>query len=402
MKVDVHGSTWGKEEQDAMKEVIDSLWMTAGPKANAFEKALQKRFDKRHALFVNSGSSANLLAVTALELPKGSEVITCAVGFPTTVNPIIQNGLVPVFVDCEMDTWNIDVTKLESALTSKTRAVIVTHTLGNPVNMLPVINFTTTNNLRLVEDCCDAAGASFWFWATHHNNLPVGTLADFSTYSFHPAHHMTTVTGGAVMTNDARLMKVAKSYAKHGSACWCDTGFDNTCGKRYDGEYDHKYSYDHVGYNFSGTDIGAACGIVQLSKLDDFVAKRRHNWQYLYNGLQGLPIRLPKETPNSKASWFGFAFGTEKRNELARYLDSFGIGNRPLFAGNITKQPAYADIEYRVSGSLSNADYAHDHVLWVGCWPGLTEEQLDYTIETIRKFYDVSQGGLLPEGTWTV
>jgi len=380
MNVPVHGAVIGKEEQDAMKEVIDSLWLTAGPKANAFEKALQRRFDKRHALFVNSGSSANLLAVTALELPKGSEVITCAVGFPTTVNPIIQNNLVPVFVDCEPGTWNIDVNQLEAALTSKTRAVMVVHTLGNPCDMVMVSRFCDRHNLKLIEDCCDAAGS------TYHNN-PMGLVADFSTYSFYPAHQITTGEGGAVLTDSAKLNKIAASYRDWGRACWCEPGKDNTCGKRFDTGYDHKYTYDRIGYNLKATDMQAACGLVQISKLDEFVAKRRHNWQYLYDGLKDLPIVLPKETPNSKASWFGFAFGTENRNDLARYLDRNGVGNRPLFAGNIIRQPAYADVEYRQVGELTNADYAHKNVIWVGCWPGLTEEQLDYTVSIVKGFY---------------
>jgi CDP-6-deoxy-D-xylo-4-hexulose-3-dehydrase len=371
----------GKQEQDAMREVIDSLWLTSGPKAKLFEQALCRKFDRRHALFVNSGSSANLLAVTALELPKGSEVITCAVGFPTTVNPIIQNNLVPVFVDCEPGTWNIDTTQLEAAVSDKTRAVIVAHTLGNPVSIGAVHLFCHNNNLLLIEDCCDVAGATF-------GAFQVGSWGDFSTYSFHPAHHLTTAgAGGAVLTDNAKLMKIAKSYAQHGRDCWCDTGCDNTCGKRFDTDYDHKYTYSHIGYNFANTDIGAACGLVQLSRLDDFVAKRRHNWQYLYNGLKDLPIRLPKETPNGRASWFGFAFGTEDRNGLAKYLSDRGVGNRPLFAGNIMRQLAYKDAFYRVVGDLDNSDYAHDNVLWVGCWPGLTDEMLDYSISTIRDYF---------------
>lgn len=380
MNVPIHGSMWGKEEQDAMKEVIDSLWLTAGPKAAEFEKALQKKFDKRHALFVNSGSSANLIAMTALELPKGSEVITCAVGFPTTVNPIIQCGLVPVFVDCEMGTWNIEIGYLLQAISKKTSAIIVTHTLGNPVDMYFMRVFCEAHNLYLIEDCCDAAGAT-------HLDKPVGFFADISTYSFYPAHQMSTIEGGAVLTDNAKLAKIATSYRDWGRDCWCDTGCDNTCGKRFAGDYDHKYVTSRIGYNLKNTDIAAACGLVQLSKLDDFVAKRRHNWQYLYDGLKDLPIVLPVETPNSKASWFGFAFGTDRRNELARYLDGYNIGNRPLFAGNITRQPAYKDVKYRISGDLSNADYVHDSVIWVGCWPGLSEEQLDYSIDKVKGFY---------------
>lgn len=380
MNVPVHGSMLDDSDWAALHAAVDKHWLTAGLYTHEFEKALQTRFGRRHALFVNSGSSANLIAMSALELPKGSEVITSACAFPTTVNPIVQCGLVPVFVDCEPGTWNIDTSQLEAALSDKTWAVIVCHMLGNPVDLAEVSTFCENHDLRLIEDCCDAAGAKYM-------GLGIGTISDFSTYSFYPAHHITTGEGGAVLTDDSCLAKIAASYRDWGRACWCETGKDNTCGKRFAGEYDHKYTYDRIGYNLKATDLQAAIGISQLGKLDKFVEKRRENWEYLKEHLIGLPLFFPVATPNSRPSWFGFAFGTERRNELARYLDSHGIGNRPLFAGNITRQPAYKDVEYRTVGDLVNSSYAMDSVLWIGCWPGLTQEQLDYTIETMKGYF---------------
>jgi len=382
MIVPVHGSMLGDDDWAALHAAVDKHWLTAGLYTHEFEKALAQKFNRRHALFVNSGSSANLLVMTALELPKGSEVITCACAFPTTVNPIVQCGLIPVFVDCELGTWNIDTSQLEVALSNKTRAVMVCHTLGNPCDMLLVYKFCTKHNLRLIEDCCDAAGAMY-------GGEAVGTWGDFSTYSFYPAHHITTGEGGAVLTDNPRLAKITASYRDWGRACWCETGKDNTCGKRFEGKYDHKYTYDHIGYNLKATDLQAAIGLSQLDKLDSFIEKRYRNWAYLLDRLKELPIQLPIPTWGSQPSWFGFAFGVEKRNELARYLDAHGVGNRPLFAGNIMRQPAYKDVEYRVVGDLHNSNYAMDHVLWIGCWPGLTREQLDYSIEVIHEFFEV-------------
>ncbi len=396
MNVPVHGWTTDDTDWEALHKAVDAHWLTAGPSTLAFEKALQEQFGRQRALILNSGSSANMLAVTALELPKGSEVITSAVAFPTTVNPIVQCGHIPVFVDCELGTWNIDTTQLEAALSDKTRAVIVTHTLGNPCNMLEVYKFCAEHDLRLVEDVCDAAGATY-------GGMPVGTWGDFSTYSFYPAHQITTGEGGALLTDNARLARVAVSYRDWGRDCWCPTGQDNTCGKRFEGEYDHKYIYSHIGYSLRATDLQAAIGLTQLARISSFVEKRRENWKYLFSGLNKVfprtyqnlldydrgvmpPIFFPNATLNSSPSWFGFAFGVEKRAELARYLDARGVCNRPLFAGNIIRQPAYKDVEYRVVGDLHNSDYVHDHVLWIGCWPGLTKEMLDYTIEVLHGF----------------
>ena len=385
--VPVHGADLDEIDWQALHAAVDTHWLTAGPYTQRFEKALQNRFGRRCALFVNSGSSANLLALAALELPKGSEVITCATAFPTTVNPIIQLGLVPVFVDCEPGTWNIYPENLVTALSKKTRAIVITHTLGNPCDMEMIDYFIKRTGLRLIEDSCDSAGATYL-------GLPVGSWGDFSTYSFYPAHQITTGEGGALLTDDPKLAKIAASYRDWGRDCWCEPGQDNTCGCRFNGEYDHKYTYSRIGWNLKATDLQAAVGITQLAKLDDFVAKRRYNWDYLRQGLADLPIRFPESTPNSQPSWFGFAFGTERRNELARFLDMHKIGNRPLFAGNILRHPAYnilrnpmADFEWRVVGDLKNADYAYESVIWVGIFPGLTTDMLDYTIETIKAFY---------------
>jgi dTDP-4-amino-4,6-dideoxygalactose transaminase len=383
LNVPVHGSMLDAADHSALIAACggsaQALWLTAGPRTAAFEKALCERFNRRYALFCNSGSSANLLAMSALELPKGSEVITAACAFPTTVNPIIQCGLVPVFVDCEPGTWNIDTSQLEAALSDKTRAVVVTHMLGNPVRA-EAYDWTDRHNIPLISDSCDASGARI-------SGNEVTTFGRITTLSFFPAHQITTGEGGAVLTDDPKLAKIAASYRDWGRACWCEPGHDNTCGKRFAGGYDHKFTYDRIGYNLKATELQAAIGLSQLDKLDGFVAKRRANWQYLYDGLKDLPITLPIATPNSKPSWFGFAFGTEDRNVLARYLDAHSIGSRPLFAGNVLRQPAYTNIVRRVVGDLHNSDYAMDSVLFVGCWPGLSTEQLDYSIQTIRDWF---------------
>jgi CDP-6-deoxy-D-xylo-4-hexulose-3-dehydrase len=381
MKVPVHGSMLDDADFAAAHRALDTCWLTAGLYTHQFEQALCKQFGRRFALFCNSGSSANLLAMSALELPKGSEVITCACSFPTTVNPIIQCGLVPVFVDCEPGTWNIDTNQLEAAYTSKTRAVVALHNLGNPANLEAINAFACSHQLFIIEDCCDAAGATYL-------GENVGKYSAFSTYSFYPAHQITTGEGGAFLTDDLKLAKIAASYRDWGRDCWCETGHDNTCGLRFAGEYDHKYTYSHIGYNLKATDLQAAIGLSQLDKLDQFVQQRRMNFLYLEDGLKDLPLLFPHHTEHSMPSWFGFAFGVEKRNELARYLDAHGVGNRPLFAGNITRHSAYRETTYRVVGELRNSDYAMDHVIWIGCWPGLTTKQLDYSIETIHSFFE--------------
>ena len=380
VQVPVSGKVIDEADRANLRKACDEMWLTEGHFTDEFERALELKFGRRFAIMCNSGSSANLLALAALELPKGSEVITCAVSFPTTVNPIIQLGLTPVFVDCERGTWNIDTKKLEDALSPRTRAVMVAHTLGNPVNMAFLKSFTQAHPLRVIFDCCDAAGATY-------EGLSVLGWGHLTTLSFYPAHQITTGEGGAVLTDDPKLAKIAESYRDWGRDCWCPPGHDNTCGKRYAGDYDHKYTYSRIGYNLKSTDLQASVGLSQLSKLDKFVQQRRENWEYLRGGLTDLPLWLPHATPNSEPSWFGFAFGTDRRNELARYLDAHQVGNRPLFAGNITRQPAYRHTKFVISGKLTNADYVHDNVIWIGCWPGLTKEQLDYSVEVIRAFY---------------
>jgi CDP-6-deoxy-D-xylo-4-hexulose-3-dehydrase len=381
------GMVLDEADHKMLRKACDSMLICGGPYIAEFEKGLQKRFNRRHASFVNSGSSANLLAVTALELPKGSEVITCACGFPTTVNPIIQCGLIPVFVDCEPGTWNIDTTKLEEAYSNKTRAVFVAHTLGNPVNMYSVTEFCITHDLFLISDCCDSAGA--WY-----QRKEVVSCSYISTLSFYPAHQITTGEGGAILTDDPKVAKIIDSYRDWGRACWCKEGCDNTCGKRFDGPVDHKFSYDRIGYNLKGTNLQAALGVSQLKKLDGFVQKRRENWQYLYENLEDLAgslwntnIVLPVAEPLSNPSWFGFAMGVPNRNEFARYLDAHKVGNRPLFAGNILRQPAYKNIECRVVGELKNADYAYEHCLWVGVYPAITKPMLDYMVDVIHAYF---------------
>lgn len=378
--VPVSGKVLDEADRASLRQACDELWLTEGHFTDEFESALEVKFDRRFALMCNSGSSANLLALAALELPKGSEVITCAAAFPTTVNPIVQLGLVPVFVDCEPGTWNLDTRKLETAYSGKTRAVMAAHMLGNPLDMHRLMEFCTLHSLPLVCDCCDSAGATY----AGRQVVSLGTL---STLSFYPAHQITTGEGGAVLTDDPKLAKIVTSLRDWGRDCWCPPGQDNTCGKRFAGGYDHKYTYSRIGWNLKSTDLQAAVGITQLWKLDRFVGMRRKNWFYLYNQLGDLPIEMTDLVNGVDISPFGFALGCERRDELARFLDEHKIGNRPLFAGNITRQPAYKDVDYKVAGGLANADFAHDHVLWIGCWPGLTTEQLDYVVRVIHDFF---------------
>lgn len=376
--VPVTGKIISRADTDAAVEACTDLFAPGEKYIHSFERALADYFGVRNAIYCNSGSSANLLALAALELPRRSEVITCATGFPTTVNPIIQLGLIPVFVDCDQ-TYNIDVDKLDAALSPKTRAVIVAHTLGNPVNLDILVEFCRVNHLALIEDTCDAAGGQY-------SGRKVGTFGEIATLSFYPAHQITTGEGGALLTDSNRLAKVIRSLRDWGRDCWCAPGCDNTCGRRFAGEYDHKYTYSRIGWHLAGSDIHAAVGITQLSRLDEWTAIRKHNWHRLYDGLKHSKYVLPVQQPNSDPSWFGFAMMTRRRNELARYLDARKIGNRPLFGGNLLRQPAYARSVYRVVGDLPVANLVMDNVLWVGCWHGLTDEMIDYVIEVMRDF----------------
>jgi CDP-6-deoxy-D-xylo-4-hexulose-3-dehydrase len=392
-----------------VQSLIDSsldFWLTEGRFAKQFEREFADFFNMRHAILVNSGSSANLLALTALtspllkerQLKPGDEVITLATGFPTTVNPIFQNSLVPVFVDVHIPTYNIDVTQLEAALSDKTRAVMIAHTLGNPFNLEVVTSFCKEHNLWLVEDCCDAVGATYDLNTTYKNRM-VGTFGDVATVSFYPAHHITMGEGGALLTDKPKIKKIIESYRDWGRDCWCEPGKDNTCGKRFDwqlGElphgYDHKYTYSHIGYNLKATDMQAAVGVSQIKKLDGFIEKRRSNFNYLKEHLNALQDNfiLPQATPNSNPSWFGFPIFVRPdspftRDKLVRWLEAHKIGTRLLFGGNLIHQPAYRNQNYRVIGDLKRSNEVMHQVFWLGVYPGLTHSMLDYVIEILHE-----------------
>ncbi|AGA28155.1 lipopolysaccharide biosynthesis protein RfbH [Singulisphaera acidiphila] len=391
-------------DDEELVHLVDSsldFWLTTGRFAEQFEREFAARFGVRHALLVNSGSSANLVALSCLTSPKlgerrlraGDEVITVAAGFPTTVNPIIQNHLVPVFVDVQIPTYNIDPTQLEPALSSRTRAIMIAHTLGNPFDLNAVTAFAREHNLWLIEDCCDAVGSTY-------DGKNVGTFGDLATVSFYPAHHITMGEGGAVLTDRPRLKTLVESFRDWGRDCWCAPGMDNTCGKRFDwqlGElppgYDHKYIYSHIGYNLKLTDMQAAVGVAQLAKLDGFVAARRDNFRRLRNGLTGLEefLVLPEATPGSDPSWFGFPLAVRPgapftRRELVNFLNGRKIATRLVFAGNLLRQPAYVEIEHRTIGDLANTDFVMNQALWVGVYPGLSAAMIDSMIASLEDF----------------
>lgn len=390
-------------DENELVHLVDSsldFWLTTGRFAENFEREFAARFGVRHALLVNSGSSANLVALTCLTSPKlgdrrlqpGDEVITVAAGFPTTVNPIIQNNLVPVFVDVDVPTYNIDPSQLEPALSNRTRAVMIAHTLGNPFDLEAVVAFAHKHDLWLVEDCCDALGATY-------QEKKVGTFGDLATVSFYPAHHITMGEGGCVMTDRPRLKTLAESLRDWGRDCWCAPGMDNTCGKRFDWQlgdlphgYDHKYIYSHIGYNLKVTDMQAAVGLAQLGKLDSFVAARRRNFNRLSEGLADLQefLVLPKATPNSQPSWFGFplAVGVEApftRRDVVTYLTTRKIGTRQIFAGNLLRQPAYSGVAHRKIGDLAASDFVMNQAFWVGVYPGLSDTMIDYMINVFHE-----------------
>ena len=384
--------------------VVDSAldaWFTTGRFAEVFERNLARFVGVRSASLVNSGSSANLVALSALTSPKlgdrrlkpGDEVITVAAGFPTTVNPIFQNRLVPVFVDVTVPEYEIDVRELEAARSDRTKAVFLAHTLGNVFDLDAVTDFTRKHNLWLIEDCCDALGSTY-------KGRNVGTFGDIATVSFYPAHHITTGEGGAVLTDKPALQTLIESFRDWGRDCWCEPGKDNTCGKRFDWQlgslpcgYDHKYTYSHIGYNLKATDMQAALGASQLTKLPHFIARRKENFAYLRHKLEPLEdlLVLPKATQGADPSWFGFPIGIRdgapiSRLELTRALEAKKIGTRLLFGGNLTRQPAYEGCEYRVIGSLPNSDYVMNEVFWIGVYPGLTTEMLDFVADTVLDF----------------
>ncbi|KAA5805703.1 lipopolysaccharide biosynthesis protein RfbH [Thermoanaerobacterium thermosaccharolyticum] len=393
-------------DEDDLINLIDAsldMWLTSGRYAKEFEKQFTEFLGIRYCSLVNSGSSANLIAISALtsyklgdrRLKPGDEVITVAAGFPTTIAPIIQNRLVPVFIDVELGTYDYDVNQIEKAISDKTKAIFMAHTLGNPFNLDKVIELAKRYNLWVIEDNCDALGAKY-------RGKYTGTYGHIATFSFYPAHHITMGEGGAVVTDDPELHKIILSFRDWGRDCWCPPGKDNTCGRRFSqqhGElpfgYDHKYVYSHLGYNLKVTDIQAAIGLSQLKKLPKFIEKRQENFRILYEGLKDLEnyFILPKATENSEASWFGFILTIKEnapfnRNELINYLEKNKIGTRLLFAGNILRQPAFTnnDIEYKIIDNLKNTDIIMERTFWIGVWPGIDEKMAQYIIDVIKKF----------------
>lgn len=387
--------------------MIDSVldgWLTTGRFNENFEKKLADYLGVKNLITVNSGSSANLVAFHTLTSEKlgnrrirpGDHVITVAAGFPTTINPIIQYGAVPVFVDIDIETHNIDCSQLESAYSPEVKAVMIAHSLGNPFDIGKVLEFCKKYNLWLIEDNCDALGSKY-------NDQFTGTFGHIGTLSFYPAHHITMGEGGAVFTNDAELIKIAESFRDWGRDCYCKTGCDNTCNKRFDWQlgdlpygYDHKYIYSHLGYNLKITDMQAACGLAQIDKLDSFIKKRKENFDYLKEKLADTKdfLILPEETKNSDPSWFGFLITLKescdfKRVDLIKYLDQNNIGTRLLFAGNLTKQPYLKNYKYKIHKNLKNTDYVMSNSFWIGVYPGITFEMIDYTVHKIKSFLGV-------------
>jgi CDP-6-deoxy-D-xylo-4-hexulose-3-dehydrase len=400
--IPVTGKVFGAPEIEAAMRASAEFWLTSGPFTEKFERRFASILDARHAFMVNSGSSANLLALSSLTSPRlgerklrpGDEVITVAAGFPTTVTPILQNGLVPVYVDIDLGTYVANDTAIESAIGPKTKAIMMAHTLGNPFNLELVSNLCKKHGLWLIEDSCDALGGTF-------NNQKLGSFGDLSTFSFYPAHHITTGEGGAVVTKKAALKPIIESFRDWGRDCWCAPGCDNTCLKRYEwtlGElpegYDHKYTYSHLGYNLKSGDIQAAIGLAQLDRLESFVQLRRRNWKYLLAGLQNMEefFILPEATLESDPSWFGFALtvkseGPKSRNDIVKELNDLKIGTRLLFGGNLLRQPAFSGTPRRVVGNLVNTDIVMNDTFWIGVWPGLTIPMLDYVIDSLQTMY---------------
>lgn len=406
--VPVSGKVFNEEELRLLVDAALDFHLTAGRYTEMFESQFAKVMGVKHVLLTNSGSSANLLAVSALTSPllgerrllPGDEVITVAAGFPTTVNPLLQNGLVPVFVDVTIPGYNIDVSRLDDALSEKTKAIVIAHTLGNPFDLSAVQAFAKRHRLWLIEDTCDAVGSTY-------DGKPAGSFGDLATVSFFPAHHLTMGEGGAVLTSNARLKKIVESFRDWGRDCWCLPGTDNTCGRRFcwkkgelpDG-YDHKYVYSHIGYNLKATDLQAAVGVAQLKKLPAFTDARRRNFDFLKEALRpaGRYLILPEATPGSDPSWFGFPITVKpeaplNRGTLTEELEKARIGTRLLFAGNLLKQPAYKDVVHRTAGPLTETDRIMNDTFWIGLYPGLTQEMLQYTADTVLGLL-----GLRPEG----
>ena len=408
-RISYAGRVYDEKEMLSLTDAMLDFWLTTGRFASEFEKEFAEFLGVKYAHLVNSGSSANLIAFSILTAPElgerrikhGDEVITVACGFPTTINPILQYGAVPVFVDVTVPQYNVDVTKLEEAYNpGKTKAVILAHTLGNPFDIKAVRDFCKGHGLWFIEDNCDALGSTYTIDGVTRYT---GSWGDIGTSSFYPPHHMTMGEGGAVYTNDPVLNRLILSYRDWGRDCYCPSGRDNTCGHRFDGDYgelphgyDHKYVYSHFGYNMKVTDMQAAVGVAQLEKLPDFINRRKHNWKRLRNALDDLSDRiiLPEPAENSDPSWFGFLISMRpesglKRQDVVEYIESHNIQTRLLFSGNIIKQPCFDDMRntdaYRVSGELTNTDFIMENTFWVGVYPGMTDQMIDYMAQVIRE-----------------
>ena len=397
------GRIFDEEELVTLVDASLDFWLTTGRYAEEFEAKFASFMQQRSCMLVNSGSSANLVALSTLTSPllkgkrlkRGDEVLTVAAGFPTTVNPVVQNGLVPVFVDVELDTFNVKVSEIENALSDKTKAIMLAHTLGNTFDLNAVKAIADKYGLFLIEDCCDAVGSTY-------DGKMVGTFGDLATTSFYPAHHITMGEGGSVLTSNPLLKRIATSIRDWGRDCYCDPGCDNTCGRRFKGQYgdlpqgyDHKYVYSHIGYNLKVTDMQAAVGVAQLKKLPLFVEMRKANFKKLHSGLKKFEeyLILPQATSNSDPSWFGFPFNVREneqftRKNLAEYLEDHKILTRQLFAGNLTKQPAYKDVEYRISGELTNTDYIMRNTIFIGVYPGIDDVRMNYILSVFEQFFN--------------
>ena len=401
------GRIFDEEEIIHLVDASLDFWLTTGRFAEQFETEFARFLGVKHVALCNSGSSANLLALSALTSPSleerrlkpGDEVITVAAGFPSTVNPIIQNGLTPVFLDIEPGTYNIDVGQLAEAIGPRTRAMILAHTLGNPFNLDAVLGICQAHDLWLIEDNCDALGS------TYRGRL-TGTFGDLATYSFYPAHHITMGEGGGVSTNHTQLKKLVESFRDWGRDCWCAPGKDNSCKKRFQWQlgdlpygYDHKYTYSHIGYNLKLTDMQAAVGVAQLKKLPQFIEARHRNWQLLYDGLKPWEefLILPQPTPHSQPSWFGFPLTVRPgapftRADLVVFLEDRKIATRLLFGGNLLRQPAYRETHLRIVGDLKNTDLIMNQTFWIGVYPGLTQPMIDFMLESFRIFFQEKVG----------
>ena len=406
-RINYAGRVYDEKEMINLVDASLDFWLTAGRYAKQFEKEFAEFLGVKYCLLTNSGSSANLLAVSTLTSPKleekrlkpGDEVITTACGFPTTVNPIIQNNLIPVFIDVDVGTYNIQVDKIEEAITEKTKAIFIAHTLGNPADLGKIMEIVKKYNLWFIEDNCDALGSKY-------KGRYTGTFGHVSTCSFYPAHHITTGEGGAVLTNDLELKKIIVSFRDWGRDCWCEPGHDNTCGKRFKWQlgklpfgYDHKYIYSHIGYNLKITDMQAAIGIEQLKKLPFFIERRKKNFKFLFENLKRYDryFIFPKVAKNSDPSWFGFPILVQEsapftRGNIVNYLEKNKIATRMLFGGNLLKQPAYQDINYRIFGSLENTDIVMSNLFWIGVYPGITKDKLNYVVKAFNKFIEKEKG----------